>query len=147
MINKKLKKEGDSIVEEYTSKEGRIGKIKYDDNSFIVEGSVGADKVIVVPYAENLVINATKGNIFEVTLEGNVSSVTFVRPTVSSYSIILKQDATGNRTVTFGDSFLFPSGTPPTLSTDGHSIDIIGIIYDGTYYYVFNNLDFSQFIA
>lgn len=51
------------------------------------------------------------------------------------YRLTLVQDATGNRTVTWGTSFFFPSGTPPTLSTGANAIDEFWFSSDGVNLY------------
>jgi hypothetical protein len=48
------------------------------------------------------------------------------------YRLTLIQDATGNRTVTWGGNFKFPSAVPPTLSTGANSVDDIVFASDGT---------------
>ena len=45
-----------------------------------------------------------------------------------SYMIILKQDATGSRTVTWGTNYKFPGGTAPTLTTTADQADVITLI-------------------
>lgn len=53
----------------------------------------------------------------------------------ASYILIVKQDGTGNRTLSFGSAYKFPSGTDPTLSTGANAVDIIAFICDGTNLY------------
>lgn len=57
--------------------------------------------------------------------------------------LVLKQDSTGSRTVTWPAAVKWPGGTAPTLTTAGNSIDIIAFYYDGTSYYGVDSLDFS----
>jgi hypothetical protein len=42
-----------------------------------------------------------------------------------SGTIFLQQDATGNRTVTWGSNYKFPGATKPTLSTGAGAIDVV----------------------
>tara|TARA_R110002153_G_scaffold62091_1_gene167113 strand:+ start:7633 stop:8658 length:1026 start_codon:yes stop_codon:yes gene_type:complete len=53
----------------------------------------------------------------------------------ASYNLIVKQDATGSRTLTYGSVFKWAGGTVPTLSTAANAIDIFTFIYDGTNLY------------
>ena len=53
----------------------------------------------------------------------------------TSYNLIVKQDATGTRLLTFGTLFKWAGGTAPTLSTSANAIDIFTFIYDGTNLY------------
>lgn len=53
----------------------------------------------------------------------------------ASYILIVKQDVTGGRTLSYGDKYLFPDGIEPVLSTAGNAIDIIAFLSDGTNMY------------
>ena len=72
-------------------------------------------------------------------------NVTFTfNPPAGACNLLLKiqQDDTGNRTVTWPASVLWPDGTEPTLSTSGGAIDIITFYYDETNYYGTATLNF-----
>lgn len=78
-------------------------------------------------------IDFSGGNMQEITLTGNVTSLSL--STLNSggaYIIVLKQDATGGRTVTWPAGFKWPDGTAPTLSTAPNAIDIVSFLFDGT---------------
>lgn len=47
-------------------------------------------------------------------------------------NIILKQDATGSRTVTWSGSYAWKSGSAPTLKTAASAVDTFQFIYDGS---------------
>ena len=47
-----------------------------------------------------------------------------------TYIVIVKQDATGSRTLTFGTSYKFPGGTAPVLSTAANAVDVLTFIAD-----------------
>lgn len=63
-------------------------------------------------------------NYFTVTLAGNR---TLANPTNLAAgqggSIIIRQDGTGSRTLSFGSYFKFPGGTVPSLSTSPNAVD------------------------
>lgn len=86
--------------------------------------------------AENISWNLSNQQRSIVVLGGNR---VFDNPTNmkdgGEYSMIVKQDATGNRTVTWDSSYKWPGGTPPTLSTGANAIDIIEFECDGTNMY------------
>jgi hypothetical protein len=68
------------------------------------------------------------------------STSTFANPSNlkdgASYTIIVKQDATGGRTITsFGTAYKWAGGTAPTLSTGANAVDILTFISDGTNLY------------
>lgn len=79
--------------------------------------------------------DVTKGKVRSVTLGGNrtlaVSNVT----ANSAFLIILKQDATGSRTVTWWSGIKWPNATAPVLTTTANRYDIFQFLYDGTNYY------------
>lgn len=82
--------------------------------------------------------------VANVTLEGNR---TLANPTNGeaggTYLLVVKQDATGSRTLSFGANYLFPSGTAPTLSTSANAVDVLSFIFDGTNMLGVAQLDFS----
>ena len=53
-----------------------------------------------------------------------------------NYILIVKQDATGSRTITtWGTAYKFPGGVKPVLSTAANAIDILSFYCDGTNLY------------
>lgn len=87
-------------------------------------------------------IDLSLGNIFDITLGNNVT-FTFTNPpsagTSASVTVILRQDATGNRTATFTGA-LYTDGNAPQLSTGASDIDVLtfftingGSSYFGTF--------------
>ena len=62
----------------------------------------------------------------------------------ATYIIILKQDAEGNHTVTWGNAYNFPANTPPTLTTGANKADVITLIaYSSTVLMCTSVLDFE----
>jgi len=73
-------------------------------------------------------LNLTAGNVFNLTLIGNVTLVFFgaVAGKACSFAIYLKQDATGNRVVTWPTpSVKWSGGSPPALSSAPNSVDVV----------------------
>jgi hypothetical protein len=84
-------------------------------------------------YGATITPNVANGNVQTVTLTGNVTFSAFASPEAGqSMTLIIKQDATGSRTLT--STMLF-AGADKTLSTDANAIDIMSVFYDGTNYY------------
>ena len=84
------------------------------------------------------------GNIQEVTLEGNRTLANSSNKKNSAiYTVIVKQDGVGNRTLSYGNEYLWENGTPPTLSTGTNDVDILTFISDGTNLFGMIALDFS----
>jgi hypothetical protein len=74
-------------------------------------------------YARNL----ASGNVFSLTLSGNVT-LSFSNVPASgcaSVTLFLIQDGTGSRTVTWPGSVIWPGGTAPTLTTTANHVDLI----------------------
>ena len=71
--------------------------------------------------------NLQTGNVFEITLTGNCA-FTFSNPpasgTAGSFTLILKQDGTGGRTVTWPAAVDWQSGSAPTVLAHANAINI-----------------------
>lgn len=81
-----------------------------------------------------IALDWNNGNVQKVTLGGN-RTFTFANPkTGGRYLIVLKQDATGSRTITW-PTIKWQGGSAPTLTTTANKVDLITIIYDGTDYF------------
>jgi hypothetical protein len=72
----------------------------------------------------------------QVTLAGNRA---LANPTGmkagGTYYLIIRQDATGNRTLTYGSAYKFANTTAPILTTTANAVDILTFISDGTNMY------------
>jgi hypothetical protein len=72
-------------------------------------------------------LNLTNGNVFSLTLTGNVT-FTFSGATsgkACSFAVYLKQDATGSRVVTWPASVKWAGAAAPSLSTAGNALDVV----------------------
>lgn len=52
-----------------------------------------------------------------------------------TYVVILKQDGSGSRTVTWPSAVVWQGGVTPTLTTTASKVDVVYLVYDGTVYY------------
>jgi hypothetical protein len=85
--------------------------------------------------AATITIDWNNGNIQYVTLGGNRILATPSNPREGTvYKIILIQDGSGNRTITWF-TVSWASGTSPTLTTTGGKADIITLMYANSKYY------------
>jgi hypothetical protein len=92
-------------------------------------------------YASTITPDVVNGNVQTVTLTGNVTFNAFANPEAGqSLTLIVKQDATGSRTLT--STMKFAGGTK-TLTTAANSTDIISVFYDGTTYWASLGTDFK----
>lgn len=86
------------------------------------------EKIVTIgTVSANANVDLSQGNIFDITLGANVT-FTFTNPPAATFSqpatIILRQDATGNRTATFTGA-LYTDGQLPQLSTGADDIDVL----------------------
>lgn len=75
------------------------------------------------------------GPIATVTLGGSRALAAPTNIGVGTWALIVKQDGTGSRTLSYDASYLFPGGTDPVLSTAASAIDVLTFISDGTNIY------------
>ena len=106
-------------------------------------GNLTVTNVTVTNYTETLytantgtaiTVALTNGTVQQLTLTGNA---TITMPTATagkSFVIMLKQDATGSRTVTW-TTVVWPGGTAPTITTTASKQDIFSFFADGTNWY------------
>jgi hypothetical protein len=79
-------------------------------------------------------VDWNNANVQSVVLGGN-RTLTFANgQDGGQYSLILKQDGTGGRTVTWPATVKWPGGTAPTLTATANAIDVVGLVFDGTSY-------------
>jgi len=98
------------------------GKVVYAFGSQVDAGNSGTTKTI----------NFASGQKQLMTLTGNCT-VTFSFPGVGNYQLILKQDATGNRTVTWsGVSLFVGSASAPAINTAANGFTIVSVFWDGS---------------
>ena len=79
-------------------------------------------------------ISLADGSFQVLTLTGNA---TITMPTATagrSFILLLKQDATGSRTVTWS-TVKWPAGTAPTITATASKQDILSFVADGTNWY------------
>lgn len=80
-------------------------------------------------------IDLANGTVQILTLTGNV---TFTFPTATagkSFIMLLKQDGTGSRTVTWPGAVKWPGGTAPTITSTASKLDKYVFTADGTNWY------------
>ena len=81
--------------------------------------------------AASITLNIETGNTFDVTMDQNTTLV-FDNPTASgnacSFTLYLRQNATGGWVVTLPATVRWENGTPPTFSTAANQYDIISFV-------------------
>ena len=81
-------------------------------------------------------IDCSLSNNFVITMSSNITSLTFSNVPVSGrlfyLALIIRQDATGGRTLAWSSSIKWPSGVAPVITATANKYDIITIMtYDG----------------
>lgn len=80
-------------------------------------------------------INLTNGTVQILTLTGNCTYTFPAAAAGKSFLLVQKQDATGNRTVTWDSSVKWPANTAPTITSTASKADLFSFVSDGTYWY------------
>ena len=73
----------------------------------------------------NISWGAVDGNNISITLGGNRTLDNVVNASSGLYVLVIKQDATGSRTLSYGSEYKFPGGVAPTLTTTANAVDVL----------------------
>lgn len=118
----------------------RVSKDRIDMDDKVLQKPVLKDygeTVVTANSSTSYTIDLTKGNVFDITMTGNCS-FTFSNPPASgvqgSFTLILTQDFTGSRTVTWPAAVVWSGGTEPTFSirSEDENIFTFSTINGGT---------------
>ena len=90
------------------------------------------------PYSANsstaITLDLTNGTVQIITLTSNATITMPAAVSGKSFTILLKQDATGSRAVTW-TTVSWPSATAPAITSTASKMDKYVFISDGTYWY------------
>jgi hypothetical protein len=93
---------------------------------------------VETPYSANsstaITLALTNGTVQIITLTGNATITMPTATSGKSFILLLKQDATGSRTVTWS-TVVWPGGTAPTITATASKQDIYSFFADGTNWY------------
>jgi hypothetical protein len=81
-----------------------------------------------------ITLDLANGTVQIITLTGNATITMPTATSGKSFIIMLKQDATGSRSVTWS-TVKYPSGTAPTITATASRMDILSFFADGTNWY------------
>lgn len=104
----------------------RHGDTLADANHLIPRGVV--ETLVTDDSGAALDLDASTATVFEITLTGSPTftfSGAVAAGSVSAFTLVLVQDATGSRTVTWPASVTWAGGTAPTLSTAAAAVDVL----------------------
>jgi len=104
-------------------------------------------RLVTLTDAPSLAIDWNAGNVQSLTLSTN-TTLTFSDGQVGGeYKLILKQDATGGRTITWPVSVKWVGGIAPTLTSNANGIDVVSFVHDGSFYLGSYTLDHKVPVA
>ncbi len=93
---------------------------------------------VETPYSANsstaITLDLTNGTVQIITLTGNATITMPTATSGKSFIMLLKQDATGGRTVTWS-TVKYAGGTAPTITSTASRLDILSFFADGTNWY------------
>ena len=93
---------------------------------------------VETPYSANsstaITIDLTNGTFQIITLTGNATITMPTAVSGKSFIMLLKQDGTGSRTVTWS-TVAWPGGTAPTITSTASKQDIYSFYSDGSKWY------------
>lgn len=92
--------------------------------------------IVTATDSATVTFDLSQGIMQKVTLGGNRTLALSNEKTGMVFYVLLIQDGTGSRTVTWWSNVKHPGGTAPTLSTDAGAIDIFACIKTGASEYL-----------
>jgi hypothetical protein len=124
-----------------------LGEIASGDTFDIPSGSTGTGVVLTNPTVTNYVetlfsantgtaitVNLANGTVQNLTLTGNATVTMPTAVAGKSFILMLRQDATGSRSVTWA-TVVWPGGTAPTITGTANKMDMYSFFSDGTNWY------------
>ena len=102
----------------------------YGDGSQLSGISAGISTTALSPSANTTVIlNLSTAQHHDLTLSAGITTITCEGGTFGeSHSVVITQPSSGIATIGFSTYFLFPSGSTPSMSEGGGSIDLISFV-------------------
>ena len=90
--------------------------------------------VVELTDAASIAWDWSLGPIAKVTLTDNraLAAPTGTNSKAGTWSLFIRQDGTGSRTLSYDAAYLFPGGNDPVLSTAANALDVLTIVSDGT---------------
>lgn len=90
-----------------------------------------ATTVVTLTDAANIAIDGDASNKFRLVLSGNRTLMNPTNPRNGAMlEILVVQDGVGSRTLAYDTKYVFPGGSPPTLTTTAGRADILVFSYD-----------------
>ncbi len=88
--------------------------------------------IVGVPPAATVDVDASLSNAFRLVMTANATLQNPTNPyDGQTIRIVVKQNGSGNNTLSYGSAYKFPGGSPPALSTGANQIDYLAFEYSG----------------
>lgn len=82
--------------------------------------------------SNTLTLNIENGNVFSIAHNANITTLTISNPSATgkscSFTLILKQDSGGGKTITWPAAVKWAGGAAPTLTTTANAVNILTFI-------------------
>jgi hypothetical protein len=125
----------DSIPTNTTGGTAFLSSNAQGDYIWVTANSIISDVIVNLNnISGSTVIDRNRGNIFKAVATGSFTLSPTNFSAGQSFTLIVTQDSTGNRTASYPGTFKFTYGYK-TLSTAAGTIDMLNVFYDGTTYY------------
>jgi hypothetical protein len=85
--------------------------------------------------AATTTIDLSTGNVFQVNMGANITTLTLNNSAIGIYFIKFTQDATGSRTISWPAGWKWSGGSSTALTTTADKTDILTLTYDGTLFF------------
>jgi hypothetical protein len=109
-----------------------------------VEGAAYTKTEAVSSSSGTLTIDCDDSNVFTTTLSENISSLVLNNAGAGqTINLLITQDGTGSRTMSWPASFKWPGGAAPSLSTGAGEVDLLTASRIGSNFYATLIKDFS----
>jgi len=116
----------------HVPKKGWVTYVDDEDTVLIYDGTnwrpVSGSANAPASASNVLVLDLLAGNVFDVTLTENVTTLTISNPKASGqydeFTLISAQDGTGGFSYTWPAAVKWPGGTAPTQTTAANAVDI-----------------------
>lgn len=122
-----------------TGTDHKDGDFTYDGTDINFRQSTTTKKLEFQPIQQtvnattaNTTIDLSLGNVIILNLQVATTALTLSNLKTGTYIIIVKQDGTGGRLMTYTTTMNFAGGVSPILTATANASDIFTIVYDGT---------------
>lgn len=104
----------------------------FDGSAWIPETAIHHSVIVTASSGSSLTLDIAAGTTQDITLDSSSVALSLSNPAASGkagqMTIIIRQDGTGGRTITWPGSVLWAGGTAPTLSGGASAVDIFQLM-------------------